>query len=185
MKSIPLFLVVLFTSLFTTAQQQRMAFASVLQAGLLSGYNGQAASLQTINGVQKGNWMAGVGVGIDFYGQRSVPLFASVHRSFGKQRKQVYAYVNGGVNFRWLEARDDYKRNYESSPGICYEGGVGWKVRAFGNGGVLISAGYSYKQFSEQLPMYMWLSMQPLNGQPMATYTYQLRRIVLRLGIQL
>ena len=65
-------------------------FTSINKAGLLTGSAGQAANIQTINGLTWSKWFAGVGTGIDYYGTRSIPLFVDLRRNFNTKAKGVY-----------------------------------------------------------------------------------------------
>ncbi len=161
-----------------------ISFSSINQAGLLTGQYGEALTLQSVNGIRKDKWFAGLGAGIDFYAQRSIPLFVRVQYEFSSKPNRPFVYADAGANFRWLNQENVYKTDYEYNPGLYYAFGIGYKLKAFTNAGFLISAGYSYKQMSETVPAY-WLSAWPVQEQNMIKYNYQFRRIEIKLGLQL
>ena len=80
------------------AQQTKKAvFHSLQQVGLINGRGAVSASLQSINGFEAGDWFAGIGLGLDFYRYRSVPLFADVKRYFKiANGNRLFIYGDGG-----------------------------------------------------------------------------------------
>lgn len=161
-----------------------ISFSSINQAGLLTGQYSEALTIQTVNGIIKDKWFAGLGAGIDYYAQRSIPLFARIQRAFSNKSNRPFVYADAGINFRWLDRENVYKADYDYNPGLYYALGIGYKFKAFSSAGFLISAGYSYKQMSETVPNY-WLSTWPVQEQNIVKYNYQFRRIEIKLGLQL
>ena len=86
MKTVRLTITFLFCSIFAISfaqtTKQKVFFHSQEQLGLLNGNGAVSAGMQSVNGLEMGNWFAGLGVGIDFYRYRSVPLFVDVKRYF-------------------------------------------------------------------------------------------------------
>ena len=91
-------------------------FHSINNISLINGDNVTSAGLQSINGFQKGNLFAGVGIGLDYYLYRTVPLFADFRYQFGKTKNKFFAYADGGVNFDWVE------EDYYDGPIFIWEG---------------------------------------------------------------
>ncbi|MEJ7676243.1 MAG: hypothetical protein WKF59_26955 [Chitinophagaceae bacterium] len=60
--------------------KQKLKFTSVNQVGVVSGSSGESWLIQTINGIKKDKWGTGIGVGVDFYVERGVPLFLDIRR---------------------------------------------------------------------------------------------------------
>jgi hypothetical protein len=60
-------------------------FHSINQLGLLEGQIGSAFQIQTINGAQYKSWFGGIGIGLDYYRFRSIPLFLDFRKDFGKK----------------------------------------------------------------------------------------------------
>src|SRR5215467_547922 len=75
--------------------QHAFQFRSINQVGLLEGTDGGAFQIQTINGVQFRTWFLGIGVGIDNYRLRSVPLFVDLRKEFKVGTN--YFFIYGGV----------------------------------------------------------------------------------------
>ena len=166
------------------AKSSRVSFSSISKVGLAVGEADNALAVSCINGVQKGNWFAGIGTGIDFYKKRSVPLFLSVQKEFSTTSRRPFVYADGGVSFRWLKSDDFMKTNSTSSPGLYYECGLGWKIRFKNNTALLFSAGYSYKQVKEKANYY-WYTTDPLYADTYEQYNYKYRRVMIRFGLQL
>ena len=79
-----LVLLLISISILSSAQKKtcNLKFHSVNSLSFLNGENEVSAGLQSVNGLQRGNFFAGVGVGLDYYIHRSVPLFADLRYEF-------------------------------------------------------------------------------------------------------
>src|SRR5580693_5768021 len=62
--------------------------------GLAAGQWGNSGLLQSVNGFYKGPWFAGLGVGMDNYRFRSVPLFVSLTRDLSVYTKKRGFFLN-------------------------------------------------------------------------------------------
>src|SRR5450432_2856838 len=104
--------IILFMAAELLAQQKtvpdRWQFHSVNSVGLLEGQTGSSFQLQTINGAQYRSWFAGIGLGLDFYRYRTIPLFLDIRRQFGRSTNKLIVYADMGINFFWLT--DNEKR---------------------------------------------------------------------------
>lgn len=56
-------------------QKNGVGFSTTIQAGLLEGEDGSAFGLKTFGSVQRKGGSAGIGVGLDYYNIRSIPVF--------------------------------------------------------------------------------------------------------------
>ena len=187
---------IIFSLLFTGMYKQLNAqehsetsnikFTSINQVGLLTGSAGQSASIQTINGITKDKWFAGIGTGIDYYGTRSVPVFVDVRRTLGNSLKSPFLYADGGINFPWISDGQKMTRGYTatSSAGVYLEGGAGLKFRMKSNNAFLLSAGFSYKEVKDKTEL-MTIWIWPTPDKTYETYKYHYRRIVVKLALEL
>ena len=82
-----LFLLVLVTAINA---QQKPRFSTQNSVGLLFGGSDNAPKVQTVNGIACRNWFAGIGTGIDWYTQRSIPLFLTGNRFFNLGQKRQF-----------------------------------------------------------------------------------------------
>ena len=165
----------------------KMAFSSINQVGVLTGAAGESATIQTINGVQINKWFTGIGAGINYYGMRSIPVFADVRKTFGNKPNSPFVYADAGVNFPWETSNQLQQKGYEKSDiiGPFYDVGVGYKLSGKHNRAILISAGYSYKKMRNQSPMYSILPWPRPVTPNYETYTNHFRTIVVKVGVQL
>jgi len=164
--------------------KSRARFQSINEVGLLEGEKGSAFQLQAINGLDYKSWFAGLGVGLDYYRLRSIPIFIDLRKNFGKGYKNFFVYVDGGLHYPWIsDARKDfYGSTY--SKGFYSDIGFGYRLMLHGNNAVILSLGYSYKQTQETTnattcPFYgpCYLTPQKID--------YNLNRLSLKLGLAL
>ena len=160
------------------------SFSSINQLGLLAGEKNEAFQVQTVNGIQYRTWMVGAGVGIDGYRFRSIPLFLHLRKEFSLKSNAIFIYNDIGVNYPWLKteqkalwATGDYHH------GVYYDGGVGYKIMLKRHA-VVFSSGFSLKEFRENRTSTFCPFFGPCNDQ-VDEYFYSLKRITLKLGVQL
>ena len=183
-------LLLISTSLLSSAQKKtcNLKFHSINGISLLNGENEVSAGLQSVNGFQKGNLFAGVGVGLDYYIHRSVPLFADLRYEFGKKKDKFFAYVDGGVNFAWVE--DDVfngpiifdgpimTNSSKFHNGYYTDAGLGYIINVKKAGALVLALGHSRKTLREDITYTDWRSQQPTTD----IYRYKFNRIVVKIG---
>jgi hypothetical protein len=180
----------------SSAQQNNVAktsqFHSINNIGFLEGQTGSAFQLQTINGVQYKSWFGGVGLGLDYYRFRTVPLFFDLRKEFGKSTNKLFLYSDLGVNFSWVT--DKEKTNYvvddKFGNGLFAEAGLGYKAGIGKNHGLLISVGYSYKKLRETYNslQYYYPGINRINPEQIINnqnqINYGLSRLSIKMGWQ-
>lgn len=172
--------------LHAAGQNQKIKFGAVNQVGLLSGDKGEAFMVQTINGIKKDKWFTGVGAGLDFYNERTVPLFIDIRRDLTAKKNTPFAYADAGLNFSWLNAMQRAEKQiFKTSPALYCDLGVGWKLSGKNNGGFLISAGYNFKQVKEKVRNVIWDPVSQTTIETSDRYNYSYRRIVIKVGFML
>jgi hypothetical protein len=176
-------------TLISFGQKENAAykFHSINNISLINGNNGVSAGLQSVNGVQKGNLFAGVGLGLDYYLYRTVPLFADFRYEFGKTKNKFFAYADGGVNFDWVEGNNNDRPIFiwegSSISGEFHNGaytdlGLGYMVGTKKGGGLILSLGYSYKSLKKTISYPDWRTQETITD----VYHYDFNRIVLKVG---
>jgi hypothetical protein len=166
--------------------KQRYYFSSVNEVGLLTGSKGEAVTVQTTNGFKKGKSFAGVGVGLDFYGYRTIPLFLSYRHDFSTKKNVPFAYANAGVNFLWLNFIErEQMQQLSSSPGFLYDVGVGWRLLGKNNRAFIASAGYTLKKVNYKREAFFIAPTPQLQSESFERYDYFYRRLVVKIGFQL
>jgi hypothetical protein len=164
--------------------QKKISFSSQNYAGLVTGEVNTELQLQTINGIKKGPWFAGIGTGIDWYYLRSIPLFASVNRSFLQKGKRSFLFSgDAGYNFPWRD-QTYYDQPYGSKQksGLYWAAGAGYK---FGVGksdnAILMQFGYSFKKLGDEVKSAVPCLIPPC-PETVTTYDYRLKRISFKIG---
>ena len=158
-----------------TKTSPAIKFQSNLQSGILIGQKGSkpAFVINAVNGIQAATWFAGIGVGIDYYQKRTIPLFLKAEKNLSVKANTFFLYGAAGYNFHWL--KDDEKVLYieNANGGLFYEAGAGYKFTIFTKTHIGFSAGYSYKQVKVK---YNFLVIPT----PELTYNYEYRRIAIK-----
>ena len=167
--------------------QKKAIFSSKNYFGITSGENGTNPQLQTINGFKIGKWFTGIGTGIDWYYQRSIPLFLSADRYFTmKPRRSFLISGDVGINFPWKQ--DDYYNywdyygNSKMIPGFYWAGGLSYKI-AVGkqNDAVLLYVGYINKLYKEK-STYVSPCLIPPCPENVNSYNYNLKAVSIKIG---
>ncbi len=175
------------------AQQKKSAarFSSINSIGLLSGQSQTTFTMQSINGIKYKSWFAGLGAGLDTYGYRSIPAFADIRKSFGKQSWQAFVYADGGINFPLYSSelpRKLYGNNAYKLYNTFYgEAGIGFNKPITKKTTFILSAGFSYKHFSYLDYNYYNSPFIFIVGGTQAPqsseYNFYYRRIAVKMGI--
>jgi hypothetical protein len=137
-------------------KQKNTRFQSYNTIGLLTGEQTISASLQSVNGIQWKSLFVGAGLGFDFYGIGTTPLFLDLRKTFGQGPKKFFAYGDVGYNIAWPGSNNasfnssilDQKGGFYSDIGIGYLIGFGK------NDALILSAGYTFKSLSDNLVAY-------------------------------
>ena len=160
-------------------EDSKIRFHSINSLQLLHGSNGTAAGMQTVNGVSKKNWFAGVGAAIDFYQYRSIPVFADVRYEWAVKKLMPFVYTDAGVNLSWVEDKQsEGARQFEE--GVYYDIGAGLNLFCKKQHALVLSLGFSRKVTKEQAQLYNWNVRRWEEMQN----TYRLHRMVLKAGFR-
>ncbi len=172
---------------FSQKKETIYKFHSINSVSFLNGDNEVSVGLQSVNGFQKKNLFVGIGVGLDYYIHRSVPLFGDVRYEFGKGKNKFFAYADAGVNFQWVE--DGYvdgpifiwdgfntTRNFDN--GIYTDAGFGYIVGMKKGGGLVLSLGHTHKSLKATETYQDWRTQEWLTD----IYRYKLNRIAVKVG---
>src|SRR5687768_13281730 len=81
--------------------QTKLKFRSHNYIGIIEGQKGTSFQLQSINGIEKRTWFAGIGTGLDYYYFRSIPLFLSLNKSLCECERSFFLSLDGGINWFW------------------------------------------------------------------------------------
>lgn len=180
--------ILMMVSLISLGQKKAMTykFHSLNSISFLNGANEVSAGLQSVNGFQIKNWFGGVGAGLDYYIQRSVPLFADFRYEYGKSKNKFFAYADGGVNFAWAELynngniyiTDGFNNSSKFKNGIYTDAGLGYLVGMKKGNALVLSLGHTHKTMTELVSYLDWRTQQQFTD----TYRYKFNRIAVKVG---
>jgi len=167
------------------AKKKTTFFRSYNNLVLLTGQQTVSGGIQSVNGIEWNSFFAGAGIGFDFYRAGTTPLFLDLRKSFGKGKNQVFVYGDIGYNFTWpgngiyyygSNEKPDLKGGLYTDIGLGYQKGIGR------NDALVLSAGYSYKTFTEYITAFPLC----LIGYPCEPYQseflYKLNRLSFKIG---
>lgn len=171
---------------FAQKKSDNYKFHSINSLSFLNGENEVSAGLQSVNGFQKGSWFGGIGVGIDYYIYRTVPVFADIRYEFGKNQNKFFAYADGGISFTWKADVQgapimDWPVNPSVSKyfnGYFTDAGFGYSIHMKKAGAFVLSLGHSHKTLREDVTYTDWRTQQLTTD----IYRYRFNRIAVKVG---
>jgi hypothetical protein len=132
-------------------------------------------------------YQVGVGIGLDDYQARSVPVFADFRYDFSKEERTFFSYAGGGIAFPWLTRKQWSKQNSsepdKNIPGEYVHAGLGYKFRWRYNSSMHISVGYSHAAFKTKTSLIDWTTRQPTGN--FTTTDYSFSRLTVMIGLTL
>ena len=168
------------------APKEKIHFTSNSSLAILVGGSGEGANVQTINGIRYKKWSTGIGIGIDWYGIRSIPLVLDVRRFFTDKKNTGFVYGNAGINFAW---DDGYYNGYTNGAvevrykkAFCGEAGIGYRMQLKNKSALVFSTGFSYKEMGVTQINYQG-GVVPGYTKTTSSYEYYYRRIAVRVGL--
>jgi len=183
-------LLILIPALCFAQQKTVIGYTNITEAGVLHGKSQTAFNVQTINGITFNQTSIGLGVGLDNYGYKSIPVFIDVRQKLGRGACKLLVYVDAGLNVPvrnndLLPAKwDDGNEAYRLHTNFYGEAGIGINNKINRKLSLHLTAGFSYKHFSYTEHSQIWYSMPYLFSSRNATYGYYYRRLSVRLGLQ-
>lgn len=168
-------------------KKKQYVFHSISSGGWLHGGGANAPMVQTINGFSKGPWFAGLGLAIDPYRYRTLPVFVDLRYEFGQTKERFFIYGDAGINFDWVQTDfnklpspwNGNMRNYFRS-GLYSDVGIGVSFYFKKENAILLSVGHTGKTLTEFVSYDDWISDERLTD----TYKYHLNRITFKLGLR-
>ena len=186
MKTVLTFALLVMMTGFGFAQQKNQPgswrFQSINSVGLLEGQAGSAFQLQTVNGARYFSWFAGIGVGLDNYRLRTIPIFLDVRKEFGNSSNKFFVYADAGISFSWIPDNEKMPYTQEHfSNGFYDDFGFGYKAALGKKNALQVSLGYSYKNLTDTYT-YGYYNVDPPTGNPPEKISYYLNRLSIKLG---
>ncbi|MDB5199685.1 MAG: hypothetical protein JWO92_1648 [Chitinophagaceae bacterium] len=170
-------------SISAPAQNEKIKFHSINLGGMVGGKSEANYIFQTVNGVAFSKWHLGIGVGIDKYNYKTLPLFFDTRRFFDKKNKG-FVYGDLGYNFPLKNKpgkQVGYYNTYNFKGGLYTDFGIGYKTKFIKKSSLLFSLGHSYKQLQTKIGiMPLCLECQPF----FYYYKFDYGRIILKTGLE-
>lgn len=164
-----------------SAQKNEISFQSINSFGLIGGEREISTAYQTVNGILFSNWFSGIGIGVDNYQYKTLPLFFDVRRYFGNEKK-IFVYGDFGYNFPMKnKLGNQYYNSYHFNGGICTDVGIGYQFPLYKKSSCLISMGYSYKKLQSKIGVTVCPFMGPCYAS-YSTYDFNYSKTILRAG---
>lgn len=166
--------------------QPKPRYTASIEAGLARGSSDKSSVYFFSNGVSYKQLSAGIGVGIDKYSIRSIPLFLDLKKEFGKQKIKPFIDASAGINFPHptTEQKMHYggwEQSVDYKEGLFTKASVGVAMPLLHRLQFFINAGYSYKTSSVKFNQYYW--SEGMQGNTTDIYRYN--RWFAALGFQL
>lgn len=182
------FVVMLYTS---AGAQQKKSWYVLPQAGLLNGDGAVSGQVMLSGGMVYKGWDFGLGIGVDYYQIRTVPLIADTRKNIGML--PLFVYADFGYNFAApLQKQYMYADNswwYSKSSfhnGWYAESGLGYDVPSKKNNRFVLSVGYSIKTAGEAYTETIPRDFPPYFGETnVHSFDYRFNRFVFKLGFRL
>ena len=167
--------------LFKANGQEKFTLRSQNYIGILEGGSGSYLQFHSVNGLQYKKWFGGIGVGLDHYYLRSIPLFFSLIRDIPVRKNIFYVSADGGVNFPWEnDANDSWgENNYSTS--YYWSSGFGYKIPIHKKNNLLFHVGYSFKHLKNDYTITFPCLIPPC-PESKQEYNYYFRRLSLKAG---
>ena len=170
-------------SISVPAQNEKNKFHSINLVGIVGGESEVNSLFQTINGINFSNWYSGIGIGVDNYQYKTMPLFFDGRRSFG-EKKKGFVYLDLGYNFPLKNKPGKeigYYNTYNFKGGLYTDFGIGFKTKFIKKSSLLFSLGNSYKQLQTKIGiMPACLECQTY----LYNYKFGYGRIILKTGVE-
>src|SRR5262245_19779878 len=116
-------------------QKEKIQYTGSYQFGIIAGNAYTTFSAQMIQGVGYKNLQTGVGLALDPYGFRTIPLFGHITYIVHPHKNSIYVYADAGISLPWNNGslpqkydnstHDDWHKLFA---GFYAEGGVGYNI---------------------------------------------------------
>ncbi|MGL6268837.1 MAG: hypothetical protein ACRC2O_12980, partial [Chitinophagaceae bacterium] len=165
-------------------KQKNTRFQSYNAIALITGEKGAGFGIQSVNGVQWKSFFIGAGVGFDFYGISTTPVFLDIRKTFGQGKNKFFAYGDAGYNIAWPGSSSaNFNSSFQEMDGGFYSDlGIGYLVGFGKRDALILSAGYTFKSLSDNLVAYP-LCIPGVVCEPVTErYEYRFNRITIKAG---
>ncbi len=160
----------------------RAQFHSYNTLQLLRGGGTLSASLHSVNGYAKGRFFGGLGTGLDFYRQTTVPIFAEGRLRLTGRRPLLQVYGNLGLHLPVGSGPLTSGTEGSLRPGWLWGGGLDYAVTIRGKQQALLGIGYGRKQFAQEVTRFVWNPATGRTAPRSSRDQYRFDRLWIRIG---
>ena len=184
-KFIVLIFILLAIQPFCYSQKEKPKYTSINQVGVAWGGSDQDLHLQTVNGFFYKSFTTGLGVALDYYYHRTIPIFIDLRKDLFAKNQTPFVYADLGVNVPWIKKSSelDWQKS-EYDQGSYFDVGFGYKIKVHKKFFANLAFGYSKKTIKEKRS---WVA-RPFDILPneeggYESYRYALRRFSVKAGL--
>ncbi len=168
----------------TSAQKKKIRFQSVNQFAIVGGESHVNTAFQTVNGIKFSDCFFGIGVGIDYYKYRTLPLFFDGRWYFGEDKR---GFIYGDIGYDFPTKNKPGKEiGYYSSchftGGVYSDFGIGYQVPLYKKCSLSFSLGYSSKDLKIKVGSAYQCLVAPCPVD-FTTYEFSFNRMILKAAL--
>jgi len=156
----------------------KFKFTSINELGILAGESTAEFQMQSINGGSYKSFLAGIGLGIDDYYERTFPLFVDLRKRFSKRETAPFLY--GDVGYSFISKNSMTGWEMDKKGGVYYAAGIGYEIATNSKVKAVFDVRYSYRRFSRVIDNEPWRNSLHYFD----TYDYSLNRISIKAGLR-
>jgi hypothetical protein len=184
MKNILLLMLLVLMTAVCQAQTKKLKFHSLNSVAMTAGESRATAAYETINGFEFSTWFAGLGVGLDNYHFKSIPVFMDTRKYLGSN-KLVFLFGNIGADCpaqKQAAKEFTYHDYYYFKPGIYADAGIGYRFAVIKKPLLVFSLSNSYKSMHARTGVYTECLIAPCPV-TFKDYHYNFYRLMVRAGL--
>lgn len=167
---------------FSQGNANSPVFNTVASIGIIAGEGTAKPLFQVVTGLSYKRWVAGIGVGLDYFNLNSIPLFADVRMKF---TRSAFLYADGGYNFSFHN-KSQFPGFIQPTSnrflgGLYIDAGIGYRVKLNSFHHFSFSAGYSRKNLVNRVAYHAFCPGGNC-GEEVYKYHYMMGRIVTKVS---
>lgn len=164
---------------------KKYQFETGIVVGPVDGEKGTSVLMQSISGIKYKSYFIGLGVGLDYYFIRTIPVFVEFRKTLIAKHNSVFLFGDAGYAYPWASSNNKLMMGQMNlSCGHMLSGGVGYQISAFKSSFLQFRASYSYKQIKQTIngwptindPRVDWLDYSQ-------HYNYKMNRLAIGMGL--
>lgn len=177
-------IIFLLLSFCASAQKKKTRFHSINTFEMISGESPVDIGFQTINGIRFSNWFSGIGIGVDQYRYKTLPLFIDARKFFGTE-KRAFFYGDIGYDFPMKNKPGKevyYYTSYHFSGSIYTDIGIGYQFYLSKKTDLIFSLGNSFKKLKTRTEVVNECLTAPCPVN-FSNYDFSFNRMILKAGL--